>query len=537
MLTTLSVTTDSTGSGQVAYSVSTLPSGYQYFSATATDSQGNTSEFSADATLVSYSTPIAALNDTYYDDTNNTLTVAAPGVQANDVAANLQPFTSEIVTNPSNGNVTLNADGSFTYIPDANFVGTDTFTYQDVQGSNTSNVATVTINVLPKMFEVTNTNDSGPGSLRQALIDASHSNTPPADTIDFDIPGTGPFVVSPLSPLPTLNHATIIDGYSEPGASVNTLAQGDNAVILIQIDGPQSASSTGITLAGGGSSVLGLSITGFDTGVYLTAAGSDTVTGDFIGVDASGIIAAANNEGVEVDNTGSNTIGGTTPDTRNIISGNYGPGIGISNGSSGNEIYGNYIGTDATGLNALGNEIGIELSAAPNTQVGTHFPHGERHLRQFLRDRNVESTQGPDNSSIQGNLIGTDATGLAPLGNLYGGLLLYGGNNLVIGGSAPGAGNVISGSTYGDGIDIEADNALVQGNFIGTDQTGKVAILNGGDGIVVYYFTSGVTIGGTTAGAGNVISGNAYDGINLYANNCLVENNIIGNDQRHIAVA
>ena len=66
---------------------------------------------------------------------------------------------------------------------------------------------------------------------------ASQSNSAPPDTIDFDIPGTGPFEISPLSPLPTVAHPTIIDGYSQPGASANTLAQGDNAVILIQIDG------------------------------------------------------------------------------------------------------------------------------------------------------------------------------------------------------------------------------------------------------------------------------------------------------------
>ena len=230
--------------------------------------------------------------------------VPAPGVQANDVAANLGPFTSVLVTNPSNGSVTLNSDGSFTYIPDANYVGTDTFTYEDVQGANTSNVATVTINVLPKTFVVTNTNDSGPGSLRQAMFYASQSNTPPADTIDFDIPGTGPFVISPLSPLPTLKHATMIDGYSQPGASANTLAQGDNAVILIQVDGSLTGFSDGITLAAGGSTIAGLSITDFNNGIHLTGAGGDTVTGDYIGIDSTGTIAEGNSTGVEIDDTG-----------------------------------------------------------------------------------------------------------------------------------------------------------------------------------------------------------------------------------------
>ena len=237
LLGTFPVTTDSSGSASLQLGLPSAPVGVQFVSATATDPNGNTSEFSADAPVVVTTSPIAAGNDFYYTDTNTTLTVPAPGVQANDVAENLQPFSSVIVTNPSEGTVTLNSDGAFTYVPNANFVGTDTFTYEDVQGSNTSNVATVTITVLPKVFVVTNTNDSGQGSLRQALFYANLSNSSGPDTIEFDIPGTGPFVISPLSGLPTVHHPTIIDGYSQPGASANTQTMGDNAVILLQIDG------------------------------------------------------------------------------------------------------------------------------------------------------------------------------------------------------------------------------------------------------------------------------------------------------------
>jgi len=535
LLGTFSLATDSSGAGALQYRLPTPPAGVKFISATATDPQGNTSEFSQDVPLLSFSTPIAANNDVYYTDTNTTLTVSAPGVQANDIAADLGSFTSIVVTNPSNGTVALNSDGSFTYIPDASYVGTDTFTYQDVEGSNTSNVATVTINVLPKVFVVTNTYDSGPGSLREAMFDVNQSNSPPADTIDFNIPGTGPFVISPLSALPTLNHATIIDGYTQPGASSNTLTQGDNAVIWIQVDGSLSGFHLdGLTLSAGGSTVRGLAITDFNNGLHLTGAGGDTVTGDFIGTNPTGTIAQGNSNGVEIDNTGSNVIGGTTPDTRNVISGNGSYGITIFNGSSGNQIFGNYIGTDATGLNRLSNFFGVLLTSAPNTAIGSPTPGAGNvisgNLYGLYAYYDYSIGQGPDNSSIQGNLIGTDATGLAPLGNLYGGVLLYGGANLVIGGSLAGAGNVISGTTYGDGLDIETNNALVQGNFIGTDQTGTVAIPNGYEGVSLYYAT-GLTIGGTATGAGNVISGNAGSGIYIYGSNTtLVQNNIIGSD-------
>ena len=193
--------------------------------------------------LTPFSTPVAAFNDSYVTDINTTLTVASPGVQANDISADGGTFTSVLVSSPPHGTVTLNADGSFTYTPKSGFVGTDQFTYEDLEGTLTSNVATVTIQVNPKTWVVTNTNDSGPGSLRQAILNANLSNSAPPDTIKFNIPGTGPFLISPLSALPTITHPTIIDGYTEPGASVNTLAQGENAVILIRLDGLSSGFS------------------------------------------------------------------------------------------------------------------------------------------------------------------------------------------------------------------------------------------------------------------------------------------------------
>src|SRR6266436_9118043 len=84
-------------------------------------------------------------------------------------------------------------------------------------------------------FTVTNTNDSGAGSLRQAILDAN--NNPGLDTIAFNIPGPGVRTISPTSALPTVTDPVIIDGYTQPGASPNTLASGDNAVLKIVLDG------------------------------------------------------------------------------------------------------------------------------------------------------------------------------------------------------------------------------------------------------------------------------------------------------------
>src|SRR5260221_11162824 len=104
--------------------------------------------------------------------------------------------------------------------------------------------------LLAATFTVTNTNDSGPGSLRQAILDAN--GNPGTDTIAFNIPGQGVQTIRPLTPLPpvTDDAGVTIDGYTQPGSSPNTLAAGDNAVLLIELDGSAGfGQGTGLTLA------------------------------------------------------------------------------------------------------------------------------------------------------------------------------------------------------------------------------------------------------------------------------------------------
>jgi hypothetical protein len=527
------VTTDANGNATFQVNFPTVVPAGQFISATATDPTGDTSEFAQDVSVIAATTPIVAVNDQYHVDLNTTLTVPAPGVQANDLAINGQPFSSVEVAGPSHGSLTLNPDGSFTYTPDKNFVGTDTFTYDDVQGSTVSNVATVTIQVNPKVYIVTNTNDSGPGSLRAAMLGANLATSAPPDTINFDIPGTGPFTIAPLTPMPALTHATIINGYSQPGSRPNTLASGDNAVIEIVLSSGYGTNSDGLVLAGGGdSTVSGLSIINFGNGIHITdPAGGDVIAGDFIGVVPNGGIAGNANSGIFIDGAPSVTVGGTSPAARDVISGNNGAGIYAQN-ATGVVVQGDYIGTDPTGTAPLGNfGTGVSFTGSPSATIGGSVV-GAKNVISANFGSGIQLNDSVS-ALVQNNLLGTDVTGTAALGNEFAGLDV-GPNPEFTATDDTILGNVISANgSYYDAPGISfytATNNLVQGNKIGTDITGTKPLGNTGHGI--YMVDSGInTIGGTGAGQGNVISGNGGSGIlatsEIFGDN-LIQGNKIG---------
>src|SRR5262249_24372259 len=207
----------------------------------------------------------------------------------------------------------------------------------------------------PFVFTVTNTNDSGTGSIRQAITDA---NSMGGGTISFNIPGSGVHTISPLTVLPTITQTVTIDGYSQPGSSANTNppTMGINAVLLIELNGQFSGSNfSGLIVNAPNCTVRGLVINRFVGDGIRVCTDGNVFSGNFIGTDPSGTIAFGNGSGAigGIDfgfcGTPSNcTVGGTTPDARNLISGNIGSGVGLGNGS-GNTVQGNLIGTDVAG--------------------------------------------------------------------------------------------------------------------------------------------------------------------------------------------
>lgn len=182
------------------------------------------------------------------------------------------------------------------------------------------------------------------------------------DTINFNIPLAGVHTIQPTSALPPTTNPVIINGYSQPGASANTLAVGSNAVLRIEIDGTNAGTlTTGLlTIMAGGSTVRGLVINraqgGNSFGLLLSTNGGNTISGNFIGVDPTGTIARSNGcNGLRIESSSLNTIGGLSPGDRNVISatGGCGANIGMA-AATNNQILNNYVGTNAAGTASLG---------------------------------------------------------------------------------------------------------------------------------------------------------------------------------------
>jgi CSLREA domain-containing protein len=324
------------------------------------------------------------------------------------------------------------------------------------------------------------------------------------DAINFAIPGGGVQTITPASSLPFISKTVTINGYSQPGSSANTnpFGQGLNTVLTVELGGANGALGTN-GAASNGTVIRGLV---FASGVsFGIGTSGNTLQGSFIGTNATGT-AAAGVGGFGVLMAGSNTqIGGTTPAARNLISGISNAGIGTSIFTiSGEVIQGNLIGTNAAGTGAIPNGAGIALLSGTISNItigGTALGAGNVVSGNTNGGIQITGT----NIVIQGNYVGTDVTGTAALGNSPVGIVVSAGppgGGPIIGGTAAGAGNVISGNGN-MGLSI-AGNALVQGNRIGTNAAGTAGL--GSQGIGIEVFGSNNTIGGTTAGAANIIA-------------------------------
>ncbi|MCH8046969.1 MAG: hypothetical protein IID44_24980 [Planctomycetes bacterium] len=248
-------------------------------------------------------------------------------------------------------------------------------------------------------FGVLNTTDSGAGSLRQAILDTNAN--PGADIIDFNIadsdaghvyfrddgiagslslvatttlsdgaiadfdpdyPSTPHswFSIQPLSALPAITDPVIIDGYTQPGSSPNTLANGNDAVLRIELNGTAASGANGLEITADGSTVQGLVINGFGgTGVAITG-DNNVLAGNLIGTDVTGTLALGNGSvGVAINGQsnriGTNGDGVSDEIERNVISAN---GTGMKVEGSFNVIaFNSGAGVRIAGASATANRI------------------------------------------------------------------------------------------------------------------------------------------------------------------------------------
>jgi hypothetical protein len=345
-------------------------------------------------------------------------------------------------------------------------------------------------------FTVTNTNDSGPGSLRQAMLD-SNTNVG-TDTIAFAI-GSGAQTIAPIADLPPVNDAVTIDATTQPGFS---------GTPLITLSGAGTGSGLGFKIAAGTTTVRGMVINNCSlTAVEFILNGNNHLEGCYIGTDATGTAAAPNFDGVKVFSVSGNVVGGTTAAARNVISGNNDAGIDLAGVSAtGNTVQGNYIGTNAAGTGALPNvNHGVYVNSKL-TKVGGPTA-AERNIISgntgngitILNDNTITGTL------VQGNFIGLDVTGTAHVPNGQSGVRILNTSNHTIGGAAMGVANAIAGNA-GSGVfisDLSAAGNLVQSNIISG---------NGGKGVLI-NLSSNNTIGGIPAFTTNIIWFNNDDGI------------------------
>jgi len=366
----------------------------------------------------------------------------------------------------------------------------------------------------PNAILVTNTGDSGPGSLRQAIIDANVR--PGGDYIDFHIPlsdpgydaASGTWTIRPLTHLTELHDdGTVIDGWSQKKyAGLDTT--GGPPVIVLEFN---ASIDNGIIFSSSNNKLLHLNIHSARYTQILVGGHSNKIWGCYIGLDAAGIHRTGIGDlGILLNGGYGHEIGGPRTDQRNVISGLNSIPISVERGSRQNLITNNFIGLNGAGSDTLGNSSGVCLFDGSNRNT-----IGPGNIISGNQMYGIAISKS-DSNTIVGNYIGVDPGGARAWGNFSSGVYLSGGSSYnIIGGSTMAERNVISGNQYGVQIYNNASSFnRVSGNYIGTDRSGNLALPNRLAGISLAGGSSNI-IGGNDSENGNVISGNGQHGVEV----------------------
>lgn len=327
----------------------------------------------------------------------------------------------------------------------------------------------------------------------------------------------------------TLNSTIVIsdditlDGTTQAGYDIN------NPSPMIEL----SSAPTILIITGGsvGSEIKGLAITNSpQIGIYIENTSNIKIQGCYVGLDLDGNAAGNAQPGIKLLNASNNQIGGNSLQERNIISGNQGDGIAFEN-STNNKVIGNYIGTDILGIGSIGNGIGVNLyTNSTNNQIGGIAD--SMNVISGNNATGVHIIDGSSQNLIIGNIIGLDKNGQYKLGNAEHGIYLDNSPDCIIGGNRSTQRNVISGN-LSIGINMYlCPRTIVKGNYIGTSLDGTLNLGNSIHGVQIQNSRE-VIIGGSNDNyEGNIISGHIFHGINLdpNCNKAIIKGNYIGTD-------
>ncbi|MEZ6091828.1 MAG: SdrD B-like domain-containing protein [Pirellulaceae bacterium] len=336
------------------------------------------------------------------------------------------------------------------------------------------------------------------------------------------------------------NHSITIDGITQAQFSGEDLNPFGPEIV---VDGTHAGAVDGIIIESSGTTVSGLNIRNFaGNGIAIVSGTDNSVFDNYIGTDAQGREAMGNDTGVYIA-TGSNVVGRNETKYRNIISGNDRFGVSIDGvDAESNQIFGNYIGTDAEGTEAIGNgESGVLINDASYNQIGAA---DEGNLISGNVRLGIAIVGGSANNQVAGNLVGTSLDGDYAIGNEQTGVVIQDSSDNVIGGNGDGDGNVISGNgatgslepgnagIYIHGIQGQSARNVVAGNYIGVDITGSIALPNEFAGISILNGNDNI-VGGIDPNLRNVVSANIAIGIRLEGESNSgnqIEGNLIGTD-------
>ena len=305
----------------------------------------------------------------------------------------------------------------------------------------------------------------------------------------------------------TISPASALPAISDPLTIDATTQPGYAGSPLIELDGAGAGQGVaGLDVAGGSSTVRGLAIGRFTLyGILLETGGANVVEGCYIGVDPTGILDRGDGlAGISITGGSSgNRIGGTTAAQRNVLAGSA-VGVIVEGTGKSNVIEGNYIGTDASGTASLSSSLGISVDAADVTVGGTEPGAGN-----LVSGHSGDGIHfGGNDGHVEGNRIGTDSSGTVLLPNTANGLSIAGASGVHV------IGNIISGNG-GGGINLTGSNSVVMNNFIGTDASGHLPLGNGGPGIAIERDSNDNTVGDVDPGIANIIAFNGGDGVIL----------------------